>query len=120
MVEAADKIDPPTPKATARQAIAKIEKQRIGIRLHLFVCEGGVDFLGSARASRALFGASPKSYEVNFKVRDREGAIASMRGACAPQNQTRERLRPELRVYFTGRRFGSILVRPVPLFTSMI
>ena len=33
---------------------------------------------------------------------------------------TRERRRPELRVYFTGRRFGSILERPVPLFTSMI
>jgi hypothetical protein len=33
---------------------------------------------------------------------------------------TRERLRPLLRVYFTGRRFGSIFVSPVPLFTSMI
>ena len=34
---------------------------------------------------------------------------------------TRERRRPLLRVYFTGRRrFGSILASPVPLFTSMI
>ena len=33
---------------------------------------------------------------------------------------TRERRRPLLRVYFTGRRFGSIFARPVPLFTSMI
>ena len=33
---------------------------------------------------------------------------------------TRDRRRPELREYLTGLRFGSILVRPVPLFTSMI
>src|SRR6266446_3175732 len=41
---------------------------------------------------------------------------------CSPEllDYTRERRRPELRVYFTGRRFGSILVMPAPLFTSMI
>src|SRR4029078_7350710 len=33
---------------------------------------------------------------------------------------TRERRRPELRVYFIGRRLGSIFARPVPLFTSII
>jgi len=33
---------------------------------------------------------------------------------------TRERRRPELRVYFIGRRFGSIFAKPVPLFTSII
>src|SRR6184192_352906 len=33
---------------------------------------------------------------------------------------TRERRRPLFRVYFTGGRLGSIFVRPVPLFTSMI
>ena len=38
----------------------------------------------------------------------------------AGENHTRERRRPALRVYFIGRRFGSIFVRPVPLFTSMI
>ena len=49
---------------------------------------------GSARASRAGFGASPKQscalssgFETE-KVRDREGAIASTRGACAPQTIT--------------------------------
>ena len=36
------------------------------------------------------------------------------------EDYTRDLLRPLLRVYFTGRRFGSIFVRPVPLFTSMI
>src|SRR5690242_8220637 len=36
------------------------------------------------------------------------------------ENQTRDRRRPALRVYFTGRRLGSILSRPVPLLTSMI
>src|SRR3982751_225160 len=40
------------------------------------------------------------------------------RGALA--TQTRERRRPALRVYFIGRRFGSILAIPAPLFTSMI
>ena len=35
-------------------------------------------------------------------------------------NYTRERRRPLFRVYFTGFRFGSIFVRPVPLFTSII
>ena len=43
--------------------------------------------LGSARASRAVFGASPKTLR-GEKVRDGEGAIASTRGACAPQSQT--------------------------------
>jgi excinuclease ABC subunit A len=38
--------------------------------------------LGSARASRAGFGASPKA--IFTKVRDGEGAIARTRGACAP------------------------------------
>src|SRR5205809_5567727 len=33
---------------------------------------------------------------------------------------TRERRRPALREYFIGRRFGSILSIPAPLFTSMI
>ena len=39
--------------------------------------------------------------------------------ARAPR-YTRERRRPALRVYFIGRRLGSIFVRPVPFFTSMI
>jgi hypothetical protein len=42
-------------------------------------------FLGSARASRAGFGATPKQ-SFGEKVRDGGGAIASTRGACAPQN----------------------------------
>jgi excinuclease ABC subunit A len=42
--------------------------------------------LGSARASRAVFGASPKTWRGN-KVRDGEGAIAGTRGACAPQTR---------------------------------
>ena len=52
----------------------------------------------------------------------RQAAEKDRLAACAPQNKnyTRERLRPLLRVYFTGRRFGSILASPVPLFTSMI
>ena len=33
---------------------------------------------------------------------------------------TRDRRRPDPRVYFTGRRLGSIFEIPVPLFTSMI
>ncbi|MDQ2868289.1 MAG: excinuclease ABC subunit UvrA, partial [Verrucomicrobiota bacterium] len=40
---------------------------------------------GIARASRAGFGASPKLSSA-ARVRDGEGAIASTRGACAPQN----------------------------------
>ena len=50
------------------------------------------DSLGSARASRARFGASPKqilrslvSFHTGNQVRDGEGAIASTRGACAPR-----------------------------------
>jgi excinuclease ABC subunit A len=50
--------------------------------------------LGSARASRAGFGASPKQYSVD-EVRDGEGAIASTRGACAPQSLTRDYLARE-------------------------
>ena len=41
--------------------------------------------LGSARASRANFGALAEMFFNPSKVRDREGAIASTRGACAPQ-----------------------------------
>ncbi|MEY2557467.1 MAG: excinuclease subunit [Verrucomicrobiota bacterium] len=51
--------------------------------------------LGSARASRAGFGASPKHSFVD-EVRDGEGAIAGTRGACAPQSLTRD--------YLTGRK----------------
>jgi len=41
---------------------------------------------GSARASRAGFGTLAKTVFVRSKeVRDGEGAIASTRGACAPQ-----------------------------------
>ncbi len=43
--------------------------------------------LGSARASRAGFGASPK--QSAGEVRDGGGALASRRGACAPQSLTR-------------------------------
>src|SRR5437763_14657225 len=43
-----------------------------------------------------------------------------VRGVLVVDAHTRERRRPLFRVYFTGRRFGSIFVRPVPLFTSMI
>jgi 5-methyltetrahydrofolate--homocysteine methyltransferase len=42
---------------------------------------------GSARASRAGFGASPKQ-SFPEQVRDGEGAIAGTRGACAPQTKT--------------------------------
>jgi excinuclease ABC subunit A len=51
--------------------------------------------LGSARASRAGFGASPKQSFAD-KVRDGEGAIASTRGACARQSLTRD--------YLTGKK----------------
>jgi excinuclease ABC subunit A len=60
------------------------------------VFSGALDeMLGSARASRAGFGASPKP-SADDKVRDGEGAIASTRGALAPQSLTRE--------YLTGRK----------------
>ncbi|HYJ05575.1 MAG TPA: excinuclease ABC subunit A [Chthoniobacterales bacterium] len=49
------------------------------------------DFLGSARASRAGFGASPKRSSAD-KVRTGEGAVASTRGACAPQTLTQDYL----------------------------
>ena len=54
------------------------------------------DFLGSARTSRAGFGASPKPSSRGEKVRDGEGAITGTRGACAPQSLTRE--------YLTGKK----------------
>ncbi len=61
------------------------------------------DFLGSARASRAGFGATPKRssqqialYEA--KVRDSEGAIAGTRGACAPHSLTRDYLAGDKRI----------------------
>src|SRR5947207_10889179 len=38
-VEPPDKIDPPTPKAMARQAIAKVDKRRIAISKQLILCE---------------------------------------------------------------------------------
>jgi len=41
-------------------------------------------FLGSARASRAVFGALAENLWT-AKVRDGEAAIASTRGACAPR-----------------------------------
>ena len=50
------------------------------------------DFLGSARALRAVFGASPKTHSHGGKVRDGEGAVARTRGACAPQSLTRDYL----------------------------
>src|SRR4051812_38807189 len=49
------------------------------------------DMLGSARASRAGFSASPKQSSED-KVRNGEGAIASTRGACAPQSLTADYL----------------------------
>src|SRR5205807_6164854 len=49
------------------------------------------EMLGSARASRAGFGASPKQSSAD-EVRDGEGAIASTRGACAPRSLTRDYL----------------------------
>jgi excinuclease ABC subunit A len=49
------------------------------------------EMLGSARASRGGFGASPKR-SAGDKVRDGEGAIAGTRGACAPQSLTRDYL----------------------------
>jgi excinuclease ABC subunit A len=53
------------------------------------VFSGALDeMLGSARASRAGFGASPKQSSGD-KVRAGEGAIAGTRGACAPQSLTR-------------------------------
>jgi excinuclease ABC subunit A len=50
--------------------------------------------LGSARAPRAGFGASPKQSFAG-EVRDGGGAIASTRGACAPQSLTRAYLSGE-------------------------
>jgi hypothetical protein len=50
----------------------------------------------------------------------RQGRRQQAGGRALPETQTRERRRPELRVYFTGLRFGSIFVIPAPLFTSMI
>src|SRR5438128_7114490 len=38
-VETEDEIDPPTPTATARQAIAKIDKQRMNDLWELVACE---------------------------------------------------------------------------------
>jgi len=56
------------------------------------VWSGELDlFLGSARASRAGFGASPKQSSAD-EVRNGGGAIASTRGACAPQSLTRDYL----------------------------
>jgi excinuclease ABC subunit A len=52
------------------------------------------ELLGSARASRAGFGASPKQSSA-AEVRDGEGAIARTRGACAPQSLTRDYLARE-------------------------
>ncbi|HSU85877.1 MAG TPA: excinuclease ABC subunit A, partial [Chthoniobacterales bacterium] len=54
------------------------------------------DFLGSARTSRAGFGASPKPSSRGEKVRDGEGAITGTRGACAPESLTRD--------YLTGKK----------------
>ena len=56
------------------------------------------DFLGSARASRAVFGASPKTSSREGKVRDGGGAIAGTRGACAPQSLTRDYLTGQKRI----------------------
>jgi hypothetical protein len=50
----------------------------------MLTCELHRFFLGSARASRAGFGASPKQSSPE-KVHDGEGAIVSTRGARAPQ-----------------------------------
>ncbi len=50
------------------------------------------EMLGSARASRAGFGASPKSSTRPGKVRNGGGAIVRTRGACAPQSLTRDYL----------------------------
>ncbi len=44
---------------------------------------GEATFWGAHAPSRALFGASPKS--LFPKAREGEGALASTRGACAPQ-----------------------------------
>lgn len=63
------------------------------------------------------------AHRVQLQLVSCESSVgAAALAACAPKikNYTRERLRPLLRVYFIGRRFGSILVSPVPLFTSMI
>ena len=45
--------------------------------------QGEAAVWGAHAPSRALFGASPKS--LSEKVREGEGALASTRGACAPQ-----------------------------------
>jgi excinuclease ABC subunit A len=49
------------------------------------------EMMGSARASRAGFGASPKQSSAD-QVRNGEGAIAGTRGACAPQSLTQDYL----------------------------
>jgi hypothetical protein len=57
--------------------------------------------------------AKPRRFRPHARrVRSPERGVA--------RGYTRERRRPELRVYFIGLRFGSILDMPVPLFTSMI
>src|SRR5690349_15377615 len=94
----------------------RVSSARTVIWMQLVSCELGG--LGSAGCYPAVVGSLPATFEKRLfgKLPKRDRMAA-----CAPQIYTRERLRPLFRVYFTGRRrFGSILVSPVPLFTSMI
>ena len=95
---------------------------RDGDRLQKFLNVMLSPFSGERTRPRVQFSA-PRRKGLRHRVL--EFAIARAQSPARearafPRTYTRERLRPELRVYFTGRRLGSILVRPVPLFTSMI
>jgi hypothetical protein len=91
--------------------------------VQLVPCE---KFLGSAGCQPAVAGSLPATDRVGTMLlmksqkAFRQAAEKDRLAICALQTYTRERLRPLLRVYFTGRRLGSILVSPVPLFISMI
>src|SRR5437762_14081754 len=71
----------------------------------------GVGAWACAEAARAHNNNSKTVFAGNRILRFRANLVRAY---------TRERLRPLLREYFTGLRFGWIFVRPVPLFTSMI
>ena len=70
-------------------------------------------FLGSAHASRAHCGASPQCSGI--KVRDGEDAIASTRGACAPQPHPRRAMIQNKRRIFPALEAPIIIsAQPVP------
>jgi len=52
----------------------------MSVKRHVFVW-------GAHAPSRVDFGALAETFFMALKVRDREGAIASTRGACAPRRR---------------------------------